>query len=226
MAQNMLDTIKEILRHTKDTEVLTHTDSLKNDAVTKLGLEPDGNGVFQVDREQRIELSKKAVEMGAKISEIVEMLTWKDFEGFIASILTTHTFQCVESFRRRGNSLMSGMEIDVIGVRGNTIISIDAKMWGVRSGKATALKKAAEKQKIRTQELSEELDRLSKKMTKLVTRSYRLFPVLVTWLVEEVELHEGVPVVPIFKLNSFILDFDRYEDLLVSYSGHHQGVPD
>jgi hypothetical protein len=151
----------------------------------------------------------------------MELLTWKDFEGFVAAILTEHTYQCVESFRRRGNSQMHGMEIDVIGVRGATIIAIDAKMWGIRSGKATALKTAAEKQKTRTQELSEELDKLAKKIGKLSAREYQLLPVIVTWLVEEVELHEGVPVVPIFKLNAFILDFDQYEDLIVSYSGHH-----
>ncbi|MHA3964217.1 MAG: hypothetical protein AM325_011855, partial [Candidatus Thorarchaeota archaeon SMTZ1-45] len=60
---------------------------------------------------------------------------------------------------------------------------------------------------------------LSKKITRLTSGNYRLVPVLVTWLVEDVELHEGVPVVPIFKLNSFILDFDQYEDLIVSYLG-------
>ena len=60
------------------------------------------------------------------------------------------------------------------------------------------------------------------KITNLTPGDYLLFPVLVTWLVEDVELHEGVPVVPIFKLNSFILDFYQYEDLMVSYLGHNQ----
>lgn len=114
---------------------------------------------------------------------------------------------------------MHGMEIDVVGVRGRTIIAIDAKMWGVRSGKGSALKTAAEKQKTRTLELSSELDRLSKKLTSLTNGSYTIFPVLVTWLVEDVELHEGVPVVPIFKLNSFIHELDNYEDLVVNYTG-------
>ena len=43
---------------------------------------------------------------------------------------------------------------------------------------------------------------------------------MVTWLVEEVEMHEGVPVVPVFKLNGFIQDFETYEDRIVSYHGH------
>ncbi|MFW9806457.1 MAG: hypothetical protein ACFFFK_06980 [Candidatus Thorarchaeota archaeon] len=218
--------IKKILEKTKDSGELTTTTSLDSDLLNQLGIKEGSDNSIQVDRSQRIELAKKAVQMGEDIAEIVELLTWKDFEGFVASILVANTFRCVESFRRRGNSLVHGMEIDVIGVRGDTIISIDAKMWGVRSGKTTALKQAAEKQKIRTQELSNELDRLSSKMTNLVSREYHLFPVLVTWLVEEVEFHEGVPVVPIFKLNSFILEFYQYEDFMVSYSGHHQNSSD
>jgi hypothetical protein len=220
MAPDILNTIMEVLKQTKENGELALADSLGKKVLEILELlQTDGN--FIIDRTQRITLAKLAVEQGANISDIVELLTWKDFEGFVASILTANNFQCVESFRRRGNSLMHGMEIDVIGVRRTTIIAIDAKMWGIRSGKASALKKAAEKQKTRTKELSEELDRLAKKIDKLTLREYQLLPVIVTWLVEEVELHEGVPVVPIFKLNSFILDFDQYEDLIVCYTGDH-----
>lgn len=220
MVPDILNTIMEVLTQTKENGELSRTSSLQEEVVDYLGFVQTAER-FIIDRTQRIDLAKWAVELGASISEIVELLTWKDFEGFVASILMANNYQCVESFRRRGNSLMHGMEIDVIGVRGATIIAIDAKMWGIRSGKASALKNAAEKQKTRTQELSDELDKLAKKMGKLSARDYQLLPVLVTWLVEEVELHEGVPVVPIFKLNSFILDFDQYEDLIVSYSGLH-----
>jgi hypothetical protein len=220
MALDILNTIMEVLKQTKENGELALADSLGKKVLEILDLvQTDEN--FIIDRTQRITLAKLAVEQGASIGEIVELLTWKDFEGFVASIMTANSYQCVESFRRRGNLQMHGMEIDVIGVKGTTIITIDAKMWGIRSGKASALKKAAEKQKTRAKELSEELDRLAKKMGKLSPKEYQLFPVIVTWLVEEVELHEGVPVVPIFKLNSFILDFDQYEDLIVCYVGHH-----
>jgi hypothetical protein len=222
MTSDILDAILEVLKKTKTGDVLQNPTSLNNEMLEQLGLTWTTERTIQIDRTQRIELAKRAVQMGGSIAGIVNLLTWKDFEGFVASILSANTFRCVESFRRRGNSLMHGMEIDVIGVKGQTIVSIDAKMWGVRSGKATALRTAAEKQKVRTQELSRELDRLSMKITNLTPGDYLLFPVLVTWLVEDVELHEGVPVVPIFKLNSFILDFYQYEDLMVSYLGHNQ----
>lgn len=220
MSSDLLNIIAEVLRQTKENGKVLLTNSFDRNMLEHLGLLQTGEE-FIIDRSQRIELAKQAVQHGARIGDIVDLLTWKDFEGFVASILTANSFQCVESFRRRGNSLVHGMEIDVIGVKGSTIIAIDAKMWGTRSGKVSALKTASEKQKTRTYELSRELDRLAKKMGGLAVQEFQLFPVIVTWLVEEVELHEGVPVVPIFKLNSFILDLYQYEDLIVSYSGHH-----
>jgi hypothetical protein len=226
MASDVLKTIIEVLKQTKENNELSLTNSVISKLLKQIGVvHTDENSVI-IDRTQRIDLAKIAVQKGASIGEIVEFLTWKDFEGFVASILIANNYQCIESFRRRGNSLVRGMEIDVIGVKGSIIIAIDAKMWGIRIGKAAALKTAAEKQKKRTQELSEELEKLSLKISDLRAREYQIFPVLVTWLVEEVEIHEGVPVVPIFKLNSFILDLDQYEDIMVSYSGHHYSLLD
>jgi hypothetical protein len=209
--------IKEILEQSKEDNQVSDIRKIVVDVLDQLEL--PNSTPFSIDRKKRIDLAFNAISQGVTFAEIVDLLTWKDFEGFVAEILAENSFRCVESFRRRGNSLIRGMEIDVVGVKGRTIIAVDAKMWGVRSGKASALKTAAEKQKKRTTELSSELDKLSKKLSTLAEGKYTIFPVIVTWLVEEVELHEGVPVVPVFKLNSFILDMDQYEDIVVCYSG-------
>jgi len=92
-------------------------------------------------------------------------------------------------------------------------------MWSVRGGKASALRTAAEKQKERTNRLTTQLERLYKKIPSMTTGPYTIFPIMVTWLVEEVEMHEGVPVVPVFKLNGFIQDFEIYEDRVIAYNG-------
>lgn len=218
MSTELVKTIKEILKQSKEGNKVSDFESLNGNILSQIGYHT--KTPFVIDRNQRIELAMTAVRKGVKVSEIVELLTWKDFEGFVAGVLTENSFRCVESFRRRGNSEMHGMEIDVVGVRGRTIIAIDAKMWGVRGGKVSALKTAAEKQKTRTEELSFELDRLFKKLPSSGGGAFSMFPVIVTWLVEEVEFHEGVPVVPIFKLNTFIHELDYFEDLVVSYIGH------
>ncbi|MHA2016510.1 MAG: hypothetical protein ACTSUH_12290, partial [Candidatus Thorarchaeota archaeon] len=128
-------------------------------------------------------------------------------------------FSCIESLRRRGDSHDEGMEIDVIGVRDRRVIAVDAKMWASRTGKASALRQAAERQAERTRQLALDLNILRKKMPTLAPGPYDLYPVLVTWLVEDVVFHLGVPVVPVFKLNSFIVELPVYEEQVVSYRG-------
>ncbi|MFW9794001.1 MAG: hypothetical protein ACFFEE_06860 [Candidatus Thorarchaeota archaeon] len=221
MTSGIIQTIMEILRQSKEDNVVSNDLKLDSEVLFQLGLPT--SLPFMIYRRQRIDIAMEAINNGANVSEIVDLMTWKDFEGFVAGILSENNYRCVESFRRRGNSLIQGMEIDVVGVRGQIIIAVDAKMWGIRSGKISALKTAAEKQKERTLELTTEFERLSKKLITLREGLYTIYPLIVTWLVEEVELHEGVPIVPVFKLNSFILDFHQYEDIIVHYVGEMKG---
>jgi hypothetical protein len=219
MKPDFNNTIIEILKQTKDGGVITKENESLTSFLEPFSISRGKEGELIVDREKRISIAMAAVERGMDIAEIISLLTWKDFEGLIASILVEHGFRCIESYRRRGNSTEKGMEIDVIGIRGKVVLSVDAKMWGVRGGKSSALRTAAVKQKERTIRLVTQSEHLSKKIRIETQRDYEFFPILTTWLVEEVELYEGVPVVPIFKFNSFILDFETYRDLIISYAG-------
>jgi len=219
MKATFKSTVIEILGQSKDTGIVDDLECVDTDLCYNLNLQVNAEGKIVVDREKRIDLAMLLTEQGMEIADVVDLLTWKDFEGLVASILSENSFICTESFRRRGNSHIKGMEIDVIGIRGHVALSVDAKMWSVRGGKASALRAAAEKQKERTNRLSTQLQQLSKKVLSMTKGQYTIFPVMVTWLVEEVEMHEGVPVVPVFKLNGFIQDFEVYEDRIVSYSG-------
>jgi len=219
MKTTLKSTIKEILDQSKETGIVDDLECVDTNLCYELNLHVNAEEKISVDREKRIDLAMLLVEQGVEIVDVVELMTWKDFEGLVASILTENNFRCTESFRRRGTADVKGMEIDVIGIRGGIALSVDAKMWSVRGGKGSALRTAAEKQKERTNRLTTQLDRLSKKIPSMTNRQYNIFPIMVTWLVEEVEMHEGVPVVPVFKLNGFIQDFEMYEDRIVSYNG-------
>ncbi len=219
MKATLKSTILEILDQSKETGRVVDLKCVGTDFCHEINLHVNQEGTITVDREKRIDLAMLVVEHGVEIAEVVKLMTWKDFEGLVASILSENSFRCIESFRRRGTENMKGLEIDVIGVRGHMALSVDAKMWSVRGGKASALRTAAEKQKERTIRLTTQLSRLTNKIPSMVKGQYTIIPVIVTWLVEEVEIHEGVPVVPVFKLNSFIQDFEMYEDLVVSYTG-------
>lgn len=220
MKPTLISTIIEILDQSKETGIVDDFECVDKDLFYELGLHINADDEIVVEREKRIDLAMLLAKQGVELAAVVKLMTWKDFEGLVSNILTANSFSCTESFRRRGTSDVKGMEIDVIGIRGRTALSVDAKMWSVRGGKASALRTAAEKQKERTNRLTTQLERLSKKIHLITKGQYRIFPIIVTWLVEEVEMHEGVPVVPVFKLNGFIQDFEMYEDRIVSYTGH------
>ncbi len=219
MKHDINNTLMGILRETKENNVITSQNGFLRDFLEEFDIYVDKESAIVIDREKRINLAMVAVERGIDISEVITLLTWKDFEGLIAGILIENGFRCIESYRRRGNTLERGMEIDVIGIRGKLVLSVDAKMWGIRGGKSSSLRSAVVKQKERTMKLSSQTEHLSRKMKIEMQGIYEFIPVIVTWLVEEVELHEGVAVIPVFKFNSFILDFDAYRDLIVSYDG-------
>ncbi|MBE0526793.1 MAG: hypothetical protein IH631_07610 [Candidatus Thorarchaeota archaeon] len=219
MKAALKSTILEILDQSKETEKVTDLECVDIDLCYEINLQIDEDGTIAVSREKRIDLAMFIVEQGVAIADVVNLLTWKDFEGLVANILSENSFNYTESFRRKGTADIKGMEIDVVGIRGRIALSVDAKMWSVRGGKASALRTASKKQKERTYRLTTQLEQLSKKIPSMTKGQYAIFPVMVTWLVEEVEMHEGVPVVPVFKLNGFIQDFEIYEDRIVSYNG-------
>jgi hypothetical protein len=218
-----LNDIMRILRESKEDNCLNEVESRLSDILKSMGAHELKSGTWEIERSLRIDLALRAVSFGAEIERVVNLLTWKDFEGFVANILAENDYICVESFRKRGISETKGMEIDVIGVRGNSIVSIDAKMWGIRTGKSSALRTAAKKQRERTKRLCDMISRLAEKMSGLARGQYILKPVLVTWMVEEVVFHDGVPIVPVFLLNSFLQDFAIYEDMIATSSCVYEG---
>lgn len=220
-----LQRILHLLHDTKENDQVDSIDDQTKDILVELGPREGTDGPFRVSRDDRISLALEAISLGAEAESVIEWMTWKDFEGFIARVLNENDFKCVESFRRKGGVSVKGMEVDVIGVKGNTIVAVDAKMWGARSGKSSALMSAAQRQKERTSRLPDQIEKLSKKLGNMKPGSYTIVPVLVTWLVEDVDFHEGVPIVPIFQLNSFLLDFADYGDMTVSYEARLQHVP-
>jgi hypothetical protein len=216
MSEIALNDLMTILRESKEDNCLKEIEGRLDEVLEILGAQKQESGFWEINRSLRIAVALHAVSRGADIEDVVNMLTWKDFEGFVANILMENNYQCVESFRKRGTPEARGFEIDVIGIKENSIVAIDAKMWGVRKGKSSALKPAAEKQKERTKRLCRIMGRLSERMGTIPNGTYSLKPILVTWVVEEVVFHGGVPIVPVFKLNSFLQDIAIYEDMIAT----------
>lgn len=148
-------------------------------------------------------------------------MTWQEFEEFVAQICTFHEFQAQHRFRF---SLARRYEIDIVAKRQPYLLCIDCKQFGVRLGKTSALRLASEKQLARTQALADHLSRFQAELKILDWREPVLLPVLVTMMLEEIQFHESIPIVPAALLNAFLLKFEDQVDWLqkVTPSGHHQ----
>ncbi len=154
---------------------------------------------------------------GIDIEHVAKYLDWKEFEAFTKDILLLHDFR-VHSRVRFKSLKKKRYELDLLAIRNSIVLCIDCKHWSSRVGKKYALKKAIEKQVERTIAYSKEMDFSKFNIQK--KEDLQLMPLLISWLVEDIETYQNVPIVPIFQLSNFLNQIDSYmnEFKLISIS--------
>ncbi|HKR73319.1 MAG TPA: NERD domain-containing protein [Candidatus Nitrosocosmicus sp.] len=145
----------------------------------------------------KISLGLAAIQGGADVLEVCRLLSWKDFERFSSEILRFHDYSVYLNFRIKNPT----RQIDIIGVRSKSAIIVDCKHWKYTS--LSALEGIVRKQKERSALLCDKKQPLGIK---------KLYPVIVTFLQCEFQYIDDVPIVPIQNFNSFLLDFDNYNE--------------
>jgi hypothetical protein len=133
-----------------------------------------------------------AIHNGIDILSICSKINWHDFELFSSEIMRFHGYNVYTNFRLKNPK----REIDVVGIRSQKALLIDCKHW--KKNSPSGLKLIVEKQKKRTM--------LFVQNSKMNIKN--AFPIILTFLPNTFELVDGVPIVSINKLNSFLLDFD------------------
>ena len=154
----------------------------------------------------KVQVAIRALQLGEPTRPILKSLTWQEFEEFVAQVLTFHDFTVRQRFRF---SLSRRFEIDIIARRKPLLLCIDCKQFGVRLGKASALRSASENQLVRTQALADHLAQFQADLGVLDWQEPVLLPILVTMMLEDIQFHEGIPVVPAVNLNSFLLGLEE-----------------
>jgi restriction endonuclease len=131
-----------------------------------------------------------ALQMGYDIEQISRYLSWKDFEKLASEVLRSF------GYRTRTNVRLAKprMEIDVVGTSTDGFtIAIDCKHW--RRSNLSSISNFSQKQVAR----SERLLKYDRTISQVV-------PVLLTLHAETVMLVGRVPLVPIHRFRSFIID--------------------
>jgi len=137
----------------------------------------------------KLKTALSAIKSGAPIEEASRDVDWKDFEGLVAEILESKSFEVIRNFRMRKPT----MEIDVVGIHLGVAVLIDCKHWKRMTN--SALEKIVLKQ----------IDRVKHYVAN--TDEVVAAPVIVTLYQEETKFINKVPIVPIIQFSSFIDEF-------------------
>jgi len=136
------------------------------------------------------------------LEKTLSKLDWKQFEKAVAQIFEANGFTVRNNFRFKTKRRY---EMDIIASRHKTVVCTDCKEWGRGRYKQTALRNAADMQKQRTKQFEKFVanNPIAKHKLKIGEHS-RFYPAVVTLFEEELKYEDGVVVVPVWKLNSFL----------------------
>jgi hypothetical protein len=141
----------------------------------------------------KLAIALMAVYNGVDLATICSKINWHDFELFSSELMRFHGYAVYTNFRLTSPR----REIDIVGIKSQRALLIDCKHW--KKNSLTGLKHIAEKQKSRGV--------LFLKKAKM--NIINAFPIILTFLPSAIQFIDGVPIVSINTLNSFLLDFDN-----------------
>lgn len=156
-----------------------------------------------------IEEIEKRILSGEQIEEIIKNIDWRSFEKLIGSILEKHNFYVNYNFRFKTRNRY---EIDILAIKFDKILVIDCKHWGKGRYKKSSLKAAVKNQLKRLKELKKFLQNnpIAQQKLKIKYESVKFITLIVTWFEEELIEYKNILIVPIWKLNDFLLNLSNY----------------
>jgi hypothetical protein len=160
-----------------------------------LVVERKGKKILSFSTIDRIKTSLLSIQLGCDIQECSNLLSWKDFEYFTSELLNLFEYDT------KVNIILSKprAQIDVIGIKKNFAITIDCKHW--KYNNKTNLTTYAERQRKRSSYWLQQEKKITNVLPMVITLNFSSFKFI-----------NGVPIVPILGLKSFLNEFDKYED--------------
>ena len=119
---------------------------------------------------------------------------WQNFERLAAFIFEKNGFAVRVNTVKTGNK--TKRQYDVIAKKGSHTFLVECKKWAGNRYRLSALRGAVVKHRERTL--------FYERMT-----NEAAIPVIVTLIEEHIRVFEGVPLVPVSKLNAFIHEWER-----------------
>jgi hypothetical protein len=131
------------------------------------------------------------------LETVSEESVWQNFERLAAFIFEQNNFTVKVNSVKTLNK--KRRQYDVIAWKNDQTLLVECKKWAGNRYRLSALKSAILKHKERTT--------FYEGITQV-----EAIPLIVTLIEEEIRVYEGVPIVPVSKLNGFIGELDNYRD--------------
>ena len=135
---------------------------------------------------------------------------WQNFERLAAFIFEKNDFRVSVNVVKTANR--TRRQYDVIARKDDRTFLVECKKWAGNRYRLSALKKAILQHKERTT------------FYEHITNEDAI-PIIVTLIEEEIRVFEGVPLVPVLKLDAFIRELDNHPDGY-SLGEYEEEIPD
>lgn len=158
------------------------------------------NFLVKVSPVQRLKIALKAISLGADIQRVCRNLSWKEFEDVAVMAFQGNGYSVVKHFRFRSENRI--WEIDILAIKGKIAACVDCKRW-MKGLAASTMSKVAEAQMERVRALSKILPKITDKLKFSADRVF-LLPMILSLVPASSKFYNGVPIVPILQLQSFL----------------------
>lgn len=133
--------------------------------------------------------------MASDLESSAYRLDWQEFEIFVEKIFVSFGFETFRNYRLK----KPRMQIDLLAWKNDFAIAVDCKHWKRTVGQAS-MNRIGQRQVLRAQRVAAE------------GRFKKIMPVILTLRDESLFiLKNGLPIVPITRLNDFIINFELSE---------------
>ena len=166
------------------------------------------NGLLRMDSRQRVLLADQLVHSGGDPKNISRFLAWREFEDFTEYTFSANGFHTVKHFVFK--SRIGRREIDILAWNDTLTFAVDCKHWlrGLSTGR---MRDAAGAQIERVVLLANRPD-LLKRLNVSHAERRSIIPVILALGDLRERTVEGVPVVSVSKLLSFIYGVSPVDD--------------
>jgi len=182
------------------------------------GLLSWANEIIELDFVERMSLADHLIRNGCDLEKVSRSLKWQEFEDFAARSLDENGYRIFKHlvFKSRAGR----RELDLLAWNDNFMLAIDCKHWSRRLS-PSRVQSAVTSQIERTNLLAERPDIVAKHGLQIGERR-NMLPVIITLAEPRERIVDGVPVVAVMKLLSFLYGVSPIDDSLRMITIHRQ----